>query len=372
MIPLLWPRGSSWIFGWACIAGCASRLGCNWVRLPQGGTSHVHHNGDVSNNRTDGSSKGANVFSIRYCLPLVRTNCSDLCAIRTVEINLSTHMRIVWRQGKANINRLLGNASPGTRITHGTTYPLPHELVEMIIAHITHDFDALKAFSFTCRSWYIAAVPHLHHTLTLADDTPNATRGKLKPLSQLHQLGLMPLAKEIRVDQRSHQWFTAQRFSRRDLRYFSAFTNVHTIRLGCLDISRFMPGVERYFGHFSPTLRSITFFEPRCTPRQLSHFLSHFPNLDDIKICGPIHTPSNTIPDPELVPFPTPRLRGWLVLHHFDSVVTWTRLIAAGSGLRFRCMELYGMGGGVYDLSEAYAETLETLRFYAMDGSGSE
>ena len=37
----------------------------------------------------------------------------------------------------------------------------------------------------------------------------------------------MPLIKEIRVE-RKGIWFMPQAFSRRDLRYFSAFENVHT------------------------------------------------------------------------------------------------------------------------------------------------
>jgi hypothetical protein len=66
----------------------------------------------------------------------------------------------------------------------------------MIIAHIAHDLDALKACSLTCRSWYIAASP-----TPSPYPYPHELRGKLKPLSKLHQLGLMPFIKEIRVEQ---------------------------------------------------------------------------------------------------------------------------------------------------------------------------
>jgi hypothetical protein len=166
-------------------------------------------------------------------------------------------------------NRLLGNAPSETRTAHKSTCHLSYEVVEMIIAHIARDLDTLKACSLTCRPWYIAAVPHLHHTPTLTD------RGGLKPLSQLNQLGLMPLIKEIRVEQK-RIWFVAQAFSRRDLRYFSAFENVHTLKFKYSDISLFIPGVECYFGRFSPTLRSVSVFNPIYTPRQLSHFLSLF------------------------------------------------------------------------------------------------
>ena len=254
---------------------------------------------------------------------------------------------------------------------------LPYEIVEIVIAHAVDDLGALQACSLTCHSWYIAAVPHLHHILTLGDNIPGIAPGKLKPLSKLHQLGLMPLVKEIRVEQ-TRTWFVPQTLSRRGLRYFSAFANVQTLRLERLDIFRFIPGIERYFGQFSSTLRSIALLRPFCTPRQLSHFLSLFSNLDDIKIwraCTRLENP--TIPDAELVPFSMPKLRGRLVLHDFGSVETWTHLVASGSDLRFRYMDLCNAGGCPPVLFEACAETLETLRleaprFSATDGSDGE
>ena len=277
-------------------------------------------------------------------------------------MHLSIRMKIIWRRGKAKINRLLGGAPPKTPIAHVSTCPLPYEIIEMIIAHIARDLSALKAFSLTCRSWYITAVPHLHHTLTLTN------LGELKPLSKLHQLGLIPLVKEIRVEQYYQAWLMPQAFNRRDLRHFSAFTNVQTLMFESLGISHFVPDVGRYFGHFSPALRSITLLRPFCTPRQLSHFLSLFPNLDDITIWEfSTHPPNVTIPNTEFVPISTPKLRGRLVLRGFDSVETCAYIIASGGSLQFHHMDLWRVGGCAPILFEACAETLETLRFYATD-----
>jgi hypothetical protein len=254
---------------------------------------------------------------------------------------------------------------------------LPYEIVEVVIAHTAYDLGVLRACSLTCQSWYIVAVPHLHHTLTLGDNILGIAPGKLKPLSKLHQLGLMPLVKEIRVEQ-TRTWFVPQALSRRGLRYFSAFATVQTLVLEHLDIFRFIPGVERYFGHFSPTLRSIALLRPFCTPRQPSHFLSLFSNLDDVKIwraCTRLENP--TIPDAELVPFSMPKQRGRLVLHDFGSVETWIHLIASGSDLRFHYMDLCNAGGCAPVLFEVCADTLETLRleapqFSATDSSDGE
>ena len=277
-------------------------------------------------------------------------------------MNLSSRIRIVWRRSKANINRLLGNAPPETPTAHGAASRVPYEIVEMITTHIAHDLHALKAFSLTCYSWYISAAPHLHRTFSFG------TFDKLRPLSKLHRLGLMPLIKEILVEQYYYTWLAPQSFSRRDLHYFTAFANVQTLTLDSFTISRFIPGIERYFGHFSPTLRSLALLGPLCTPRQLSHFLSLFPNLDDIAIWEFAIRPLNTtISDTKLVPFSVPRLRGRLVLRGSNSVETWTGLIASGGGLRFRYMDLWRVGRCAPVLFEACADTLETLRFHAAD-----
>ena len=118
-------------------------------------------------------------------------------------------------------------------------------------------------------------------------------RRELEPLSKLHELGLMPLVQDLRVRQHpgTDRWkFEPRGFSRLDLNYFTAFTNVQTLRLHNVDIYRFMPGIERYFEHFSPTTRSISLSHPRCTPRQLSHFLSLFRTWTTSKFIVPTHT----------------------------------------------------------------------------------
>ena len=286
-------------------------------------------------------------------------------------MNLSTHIVTVWHRGKVKINRFLSNTFPWMRTAYGPTLPLPYEITEMIIAHLTHDLDTLKACSLTCRSWYIVAVPHLHHTLTLRGNGPKlSTHCRLEPLSKLHRLRLIPLVKEIRVKQTLgiNGWFVPQAFSLRDLRYFSAFANVQALVLQRFQIYRFIPGVERYFEHFSPTLRTITLLNLRCTPRQLSHFLSLFPNLDNVEIrLAYTYTNRQIISDAELVPFSAPKLRGRLALHRFRWAETWTDLIASCGGLRFRYMDLRGSESCAPILLEACAETLETLRFSMVD-----
>jgi len=240
----------------------------------------------------------------------------------------------------------------------------------MIIAYLIHDLGTLKTCSLTCHSWYIAAVPHLHHTLTLGEGRPRFSHNKLRPLSRLQDLGLIPLIEEIRVDQvfDTTYWFLPRAFSRRDLRIFSTFANVHTLKLQNMQIYHFISDIERYFGHFSPTLRSITLYDPCCTPRQLSHFFSLFPNLEDIEIwgvCVHLHTPGTAITDMELVSFSVPKLRGRLALCNSSWIETWKHLTASCGGLRFRHVHIHGSTYCVPFLLEALSETLETLQLSA-------
>ena len=170
------------------------------LSLPLGTSSARHHHHNGSNNRKCRPLKGADVLSIRYGCPSAHVNYSHVCSVHTIGINLSSRIRIVWRRSKANINRLLGNAPPETPTEHGAASRLPYEIVEMITTHIAHDLHALKAFSLTCYSWYISAAPHLHCTFSFG------TFDKLRPLSKLHRLGLMPLIKEILVEQYYYTW----------------------------------------------------------------------------------------------------------------------------------------------------------------------
>jgi hypothetical protein len=265
--------------------------------------------------------------------------------------------RIIWYRGKAKINRALHHGSIPNIPPVQSSGSLPYEIVEMIISHLIYDLQTLKACSLTCYSWYLVAVPHIHHTFVLRA----VDRGSLKPLLARHALGLIPLVKEIWIpwSHTSPDWLLPQFFGRRDFRHFFAFTNIQSLTIQHLDIHEFIPGLNRYFGHLSPTLRSLTLGAPRSTPQELSHFISLFPNLDDIEIQSFVRL-GIAIPDKVLVPFSTPKLRGQLTLTSSPAVETWEHL-AASCGLRFRSIHLNPVSNCAPVLLAACAETLETL-----------
>lgn len=319
-----------------------------------------------------GYSKDPTSPLLSTVLPLVYA-CGSNSTVRTIGLKISNRvapMMSKWHRSKAKISFLLRNAHPKMRPVHESSCRLPFETIEMIISYLARDAGTLKACSLTCRSWYTVVVPHIHHTIVLKEKTPGVSHGQLDSLSGLHERGRMPLVREIVIDQRSTDgWFAPRAFSPKDLRYFSAFANVQVLKIRGMNISRFTPNIKRYFEHFSPTLRSITLSYPICSPRQLVHFLSLFPNLDHIDIRQPFPS-SARFSDAELVPFPRSKFQGQLKLCGFHLSETWVHLNAACGGLRFRSMDLRDVADCTPVLLEACAGTLESLRFYVTDDPG--
>ena len=70
----------------------------------------------------------------------------------------------------------------------------------------------------------------------------------LKPLAKLHKFDLLFFVKRlwIRTPPTRAPWISPKKFDRRTLRHFSGLTNVQQLRIDKFDLSKFIPGVERY------------------------------------------------------------------------------------------------------------------------------
>ena len=247
----------------------------------------------------------------------------------------------------------------------------------MIIAHLTYDTRSLLACSLTCYSWYIAAVLHLHRTLISATYCWERNNKFLwpKPLRYMHELGLLPLVKEFQLqihDPVGFDVFSPELFNRHTLRQFSALANVQELGIGNLDIHKFMPNIRRYFGHFLPTVRSLTLREPRGSCRQVLYFIGLFQHLDDLKLLHYwVDFQEGPTSDLTLVPPFAPPLRGRLTMMCIGSAEFLKDMIDLFGGIRFRYMDLY-LVDGMQLLLGACAETLEILRLYPTDPVGEE
>ena len=235
----------------------------------------------------------------------------------------------------------------------------------MIIAHLMYDTQSLTACATTCLAWYYAAAPHLHHTLVLRHWHPDPARKGLNPLPALAELGLLPLVKKVQF--RSHAsnnpWVTPTLFDPRSLHDFSALAHVHDLTIEDLYFPFFKKGVEKYFGHLSPTLRSVALTRPRCHPRQLLDFLRLFPRLDNVKIVNyGAMVKRRATPDTPHVPIVGP-FRGKLTIINLLEEGVLRDFVNASGRVRFISMDLNDVPE-MQLLLDACAETLETLRIY--------
>ena len=154
------------------------------------------------------------------------------------------------------------------------------------------------------------------------------------------------------------------------MRYFSAFTHLQELGIDYLEVSRFMPNIQQFFGHLSPTLRFLALQKPNGSCRQILYFIGLFPNLQDFKLQHDFtQDEQESAADATLIPLSTPPLRGWLTLTCCKKGILVKNMITLFGGLRFRYMDLFGVTF-VRLLLGACTETLETLRFYPTDPCG--
>jgi hypothetical protein len=281
-----------------------------------------------------------------------------------------------WYRTKAKIKSFRGGTPEAPTARPSPIAELPQELVEQIISHFVYDRRTLLACSATCYSWYIATLPHLHHTLTTDNHSLRDEKGERgfwpRPLRRSYKLGLLPLVKRLRIrlGNRDYNKFTPKQFSWGTLAYFSALTNLQELGIDYLQVSSFLPNIQRCFGHLSPTLRFLALKEPEGSCRQILYFIGFFPNLQDLKLHYPLlRDEQESTADATLVPLSIPPLRGRLTLTCFTREKLVKEMISLFGGLRFRQMDLFGVKCARL-LLDACAETLETLRFYPTDAMG--
>jgi len=254
---------------------------------------------------------------------------------------------------------------------------LPQDIVEIIITHLIYDKPSLRACSLTCYSWYIAAVPHLHHTLVIDTHEPWKRRFRWPNLIwHKHMLGLLPLVKKLHIlayvsfDEGE---ITPKMFSRYTLGKFSALTNVQELGIDFLDIPKFMPRLRRYFGHFLPTVRSLALRSPMGSHRQIIYFIGLFQHLQDLKLLfrsfGSNSEEEAPVGDLTLIPPFVPPLRGHLTVTFLNRVELLEDMIGLLGGIQFRSMDLFDVNGTEL-LLNACVETLETLRLHQNDPRG--
>jgi hypothetical protein len=241
----------------------------------------------------------------------------------------------------------------------------------MIIAHLILDKPSLCACSLTCYSWYIAAVAHLHHALVINTLFPRDLKSRWpNPIRYMYMLGLLPLVKKLHIEATNFDdnAVAPKKFRCCILHKFSALANVQELGIDSLDLSKFMPKLQRYFRHFLPTVRSLALRSPIGTYRQIIYFIGLFQHLEDLKLIDISFPSPNVAPvgDLTLTPPFTPPLRGQLTMSLSKRVELSEDMVRLFGGIRFRSMDLFDVNGTRLLLS-ACVETLERLRLHQTD-----
>ena len=240
---------------------------------------------------------------------------------------------------------------------------IPQQVVEMIVAHLIYDKHSLMACSLTCRSWYIASVPHLHHTLVMNDDLCGK-RVWPKPLRKASKHGLLPFVKKLKLFG-SLTSASGVGFNPDILRQISGLTNVRELEIDGLDIPAFTPKIQKHFDHFLPRLQSLFLRNPEGSNRQIIFFIGLFQRLEDLTFDFPSVISSirkkRPLNDPRLIPPSTPPLRGRLEIIEFDRPQFLEEMIDLFGGIRFRYISLFRLAEPRL-LLNACAETLEAVQ----------
>lgn len=243
----------------------------------------------------------------------------------------------------------------------------------MIISYFVWDTQTLLSCSMVCCSWYIAATPHLHYSLTTYTDATypqDKKRQWPKPLKESFECGLLPFVRRLRIRQRPGFKFSSERLDSSTLRYLSAITNLQELQIQDLQVPSFMPDIQQRFGHFAPSLRCLSLLEPEGTCRQLLYFIGLFPNLQNLNLLRPrLTNEEEDATDSTPVPLSKPPLCGWLTFVAYEGKALIKGMIELFGGLRFRHMYLHEVKWTKL-LLEGCAETLETLRLHPTDSYG--
>ena len=292
----------------------------------------------------------------------------------------------VWRRTLANAWKTCFSMGASVPREAPVTLPssttrFPRELVDEIFAYLIYDKPSLLACSLTCWSWYIAAVPHLHHTLVIYTHycythycyAPKELEWPT-PLRKAGKLGLLPLVKRLRIKAAGYPFpqgqFSLADFGRFTLRHWLRLTNVQELCIESLDIPSFMSRVQHWFRNFLPTVRSLALKEPKGSCRRITFFIGLFQHLEDLKLLyGVADSKEEVEDDPTLVPLHVPPLRGRLTMTCFRRVGILRAMIDLFGGMRFRHLDLFNVDGTRL-LLVACAKTLGSLRLHPTDPYG--
>ena len=266
-----------------------------------------------------------------------------------------------------------GGTPAGTLTTHSSPAArLPQEVVGTIIAYLIYDIPSLRACALTCHSWHAAAVARLPPRLYITYGYGNKKFEWPSPIQSMHAHRLLQFVNRVQIYSYDKP-FSPKWFSSHILRQYSTLTNVRDLHLTKLDIPSFVPNIRRYFGHFLPTVESLTLQEPKGSNLQIILFIGLFQRVENLSLMDRSldSREGETVEDLSLVPLSSPPLRGRLLVWHWKSVGFFKDMVRLFGGIQFYMLNLFGVEE-TRVLLDACAMTLGRLRLYPHDPHGRQ
>lgn len=260
------------------------------------------------------------------------------------------------------------------------TMGLPRDIIEEVLRFHHKDLRTLKACSLTSRALFSAVRGLIHRRVAL---TPwrnyppcklvdriaaRVLPGRTGPephsryLSMAEKLGLLGYAREVSIN--IGEPLVPETLDAH-FPQFGSFTQIQTLKMTHLDLTRFLPTFKRYFAQFVPTLRSLHLPHASGGVHDALRFICNFPHLDDLYLPSPL---IYRVVPAKLSAKYSPPLRGVLVLEGWISTpIRFRFLLKIPGGLHFRA--IHATRVDKTDLEEILvgcSSTLEVLSFYPL------
>lgn len=159
--------------------------------------------------------------------------------------------------------------------------------MDEILEYLEDDRPTLGACSLTCKALLRSSRPIIHRRLCVVSrgmrlpGTKNEHEAQFPTLSAAAERGLTHYTRKltIKIGKDSFRPVDLQPY----LPQFQTFSRLTSLILHNFKPAPFLPVFEQYFGHLAQQMQSLEFIFPSGPRDDILCFISHFPNLDDLR-----------------------------------------------------------------------------------------
>lgn len=156
---------------------------------------------------------------------------------------------------------------------------IPREVCDMIISYIC-DLKTLLSCARVSKEWFLIVVPYL--TIKTSIIIPHTRWFFRRPRQEPYKLVCPQVVKRYHIVVDDD--FTPEQLRKRDFSHFRTLENLQELGIEHLNLSSFIPYIEKHFGRFALTLQSLTLYQPNASCREILYFIGFFKTLRDLNL----------------------------------------------------------------------------------------